>query len=310
MNTNIYIANTPFHLFVINTIIDNYYSNENKYRNIVVSTVSNGFYDNIKSSEVKRINRGLLSIRDIRKVKRIILKGENMHFFVPHLSNLFSSYFYHLSCNNKGNISVYYEGIALLYPSQIKKLFFVNFRRRFIAFCSGIYYKYWETLYPAELCKNAVCYSPFNVKENRFRELRKISFNRLPKTSNTSNILILTSITTSNDSICKIIDEVKNLMDKNTKYIYIKPHYKNKNIEKSVTDIKEKLRMDQVILLSKSIPIELLIDNIDIKFIVSQHFSSALLNLSLFFDLKDIVVIEDIRNEYIKEIAVSYNIIQ
>lgn len=309
MTINIYIANTPFHLFVISTIINNYYNDNSTCRNIVFSTVKNNI---IKSElyELVQIERGIKSISYIRKLKRIVYSNNELSFFIPHLSNLLSSYLFEIYKSGIGKMHIYYEGIALLYPSVKKTPFRVILKRYIIAFLSGITYKNSDVLYPESLCKDSICFSPFPL-EKTFLEIRKLELNLSEYKSDNFNILILTSRVISSETISKLFNELKKNYSDNCNIIYLKPHYElNNNDCLRIVDML-KFEFDcEVILLDKVLPIELLIDKINFSIILTQHFSSALLNLRGFMgNLKKIVLLEDIKNSFIKEIAISYGIL-
>ena len=182
---NVFVVNTPFQLYVVKQTILQFYPSD---ENMILSTIKCGKYNDVIS--ISSGIKGLFKTRNVlRHIKRNI---SDISFIVPHLGNLFSSYFFELSREYNRPISVYYEGIALFYDPVIENKK-AKYKRFLEGILLGINYKHYEQLYPQSFV-NAVeyCYSPTTKLLEKYKMVRILSFKSL-HCDDDNNILFLTS---------------------------------------------------------------------------------------------------------------------
>lgn len=269
---NYFIANTPFHIFVTEQIISQFFP---KDQNKIIITVNHKTI--IKKSHYIIIRRGVKTLLDVFSLKRHIEKNINSaFFFVPHFSNLLSQLFLKYSGKYFRPISVYYEGVALFYNSNVYVSFPTYFKRSLLGFFFGLFYKKDMLLYPDYICSNIECYSPIIDTYLKFLKVNKINF-PTHKLKKGEDILFLTSNVVDAELFSSIKSYFEGL-EKNSD-IYIKPHYElSFDSVNKIVELLESVDFRNVYLLDKFAPIESLWKDLKLKGIVSQHYSSALIN--------------------------------
>lgn len=303
-----YIANTPFQLYVISNIISLYFEDD-EYENVVISTVSDGSIITNYDRYIY-IRRNMKAVYDLNKMKKIILKNiNNAIFFIPHVNSLLGSYFFYLSHHYSKEICVYYEGIALFYNSSLKNRWTKILERYTLAYLSGIRYFEHVELYPRKLLDVATCYTPVVELCGKFRNIKKIDFINIPF-NKSENILILTDIKMDNADIELLINTLKHVVSKEI-IIYLKPHYilQEAEVLNLLSHLKCKFSSN-VILLDKNKPIECFYGTLSFGTIISQHFSSALINFRCMYgDDVSIELVNEIKGEEECHIAKAFNLI-
>ena len=137
---NIFVVNTPFQLYVVRLIIQQYFSVEDT---MIISTIKNA---NSGEKNVRNINFGIKGLLQARRIiKQIERNISDVSFIVPHIGNLFSSYFYTLSRKYGRPISVFYEGIALFYDPVVPN-YKAKYKRLLQGLLLGIKYVHYEQL--------------------------------------------------------------------------------------------------------------------------------------------------------------------
>lgn len=306
MKINYFIANTPFHIFVSDQIISQFFPED---QNEIIITVNDK--NIIKKTHYIFIRRGAKTLLDIFKLKRCLRKNINSaFFFVPHFSNLMSQFLLHYSEKYGRPISVYYEGVALFYNSSVKISFSTYLKRSFIGLFLGFSYKREMSLYPNNICNDVECYSPITDTYFKFCKVNKINF-PAQKLKKGEDILFLTSNKMSADTF-SIIKSYFKVLEKNSD-IYIKPHYELSfdSINK-IVELFKSSNFKNVYLLNKFTPIESLLENLKLKGIVSQHYSSALINFRCIYGYDLSIVILDkvcANKEVFEELASRFQIL-
>ncbi len=271
---NIFIVNTPFQLFVVRCIIRQYF---NTQENLVISTIKNK-----TSEDIITVSHDLSGIIKARRLFRDIEKRvKDESFFIPHVGNLFSSYVFHLSLRYDRPISVYYEGIALFYNPIVEKPREAQ-RRKLASVLLGIEYIHYDQLYPDVLLKKArACYSPISSPLlSKYNDTIIVDFEKRKVDSQSNNILLLTYRIATEEDVERCLAAVTRLTGGDGQIVYVKPHYELPEGEVLLFMKRmEVLENVQVVLLDKTKPIEELFEQISFKYVVSQHFSSALVNM-------------------------------
>lgn len=275
---NIFVVNTPFQLYVVKCIIDQHLGED---KNIILSTIRDRECDDVYNIPhgIKGVLRGW---GFLKKVKRHI---EESAFFIPHLGNLFSSYFFDLSVRYNRPISVYYEGIALFYdPVVINKK--AKKKRLLQGLLMGIHYNHYDQLYPKELLDHVCCcYSPVETNLlNKYKAVKKVDFIQRGNVCDNSNVLLLTSDSATDDVIKGCVLEVERYLDNSNQIVYVKPHYALNDylVEKFANSFKA-IDNINVVLLDKHKPIESFFDTISFKHVVCQQFTSSIVNMNFIY---------------------------
>lgn len=287
---NIFVLTSPFHFFVVRRIISQYYPND---ENLIISTIK-GERD-YSGLRVVNVGHSLSGIIQAWKLKFFIIKHiETSSFFIPHLGTLFSSFLNELSIRYNRPINIYYEGIALFYDSVVPNLK-AKRKRKLMGALMGIKYHHHEQLYPMELKQRAsFCFTPKDICLDGYREVKIVSL-KTKCEGNSKNILILTS----NTATYEVAVEVCNLLPKYCKVhdgraIYIKPHYElPDSMINCYIDQAESKKVGKVVLLDKYQPIEELYNTFSFGTIISQVYSSALINAQIIFGDELKIVIYD-----------------
>ena len=273
---NVFVVNTPFQLYVVKHIILQYFSSD---KNLIVSTIKKGKYNDVIS--VTSGIKGLFKTRNLLwKIKRNI---SDISFVVPHMGNLFSSYFFDLSREYNRPISVYYEGIALFYDPVIanKK---AKYKRMLLGLLLGIRYKHYEQLYPQSFV-NAVdyCYSPTTKLLEKYKMVRILSFKSLQHKKR-NGILFLTSDEINHHEIVECVKLIEKLNNTEISSIYIKPHYSldGKSLHKFVEMLKNTAKCE-IVILENNIPIEQYFEKLQFKHMICQRFTSAIVNIKFIY---------------------------
>lgn len=295
---NIFCTNTPFQLFMVRNIINNHFKNN---QNIIVSTYTDGIDKDLYY--IKKID-----IKKVLKLKSFIKKNiKEIQFFIPHTGSFFSSYFYHISLIKSAPINVYYEGIAMFYD-PIKYNHIQNIKRIIYGLVCGIIYKIHYRLYPQRLIDIAkACYSPISIGLEKYKKIVEVKCNLVNYnvTNTINNVLLILSPSINNKEI-ELIS--KKILVSRFEKIYIKPHFElsQKNLDELVKNFNNNDIKYEII--NKNIPAEIFFMNNPINSIISQHFSSALINLRILFNSHiPITVINKytIPKEIIKKLNIS-----
>lgn len=299
---NVFVIVTPFQLYVVRRIISQYHHRGED--NLIVSTIKGERDFGILN--VASISRGIKGFYDTWKLKRFIINNINsLSFFIPHVGTLFSSYFYELAKKYNRPINVFYEGIAMFYDPVVPNLK-AKRERILMGMLMGIRYHHYEQLYPDELIhKTEYCYSPVNINLDKYNSVRIIDLKK-EKEEISNNILILTSNTATKeivDGICTMIPQY--YLDNEQITIYVKPHYSlpDNMVDYYIKKIRS-LERDKVVLLNKMQPIEELYSSFSFGIIISQVFSSSLINAKIIFGNKIKITIfqkETINSEIAKK---------
>ena len=270
---NVFVVNTPFQLYVVKQIILQYFPFD---KNIILSTIKGG---NRKEKDVLFISPGILGLlKSNRFLRKIRTNISEVSFFVPHLGNLFSSYFFDLAKEFGRPISVYYEGVALLYDPVIanKKAYYKRFLQGLLL---GIKYNHYEQLYPQSLLDIVeCCYSPTTKMLDKYKQVKKIEFCS-QNTSGDNNILFLTSDVVTSIEIEECIRFVQEYCKVGDSTLFIKPHYAlNGMMLNNFVDRFKSLAIKDIVVLDKSTPIEQYYEDYSFNRIVCQRFTSAIVN--------------------------------
>jgi len=236
--------------------------------------LKNRFFDLIKLWMIKK--QILVSIREKREI----------HFFIPHVQTMVSSYFYRLAIKHKNiKLHIYYEGIALLYDPIVNTSKKDILRRTFLGLISGFYYTHSNKLYPDQLRNIAIAHSPLPKFTSRFLETKEFAFDTKKLNKNKSeNILILGSPIKGEIELLNQINKIDRVLDKTESHkILIKSHYSVDPIFsiKVIQHLKNTNKDFDELDPKKSI--EELIDSYNIRAIYALHPTSALLNISLIY---------------------------
>lgn len=307
LQVNYFVANTPFQLLALSNIITTYY-NTSQYKNYIVSTVKADI--KVQNANIYLIRRGIFAVYDIFLLKKKLISSlHESTFFIPHLNNLFSSYFYYLSQKNNRQIHVYYEGIALFYKPHIKLSSKIHLKRYILAKLSGIYYTKHTEFYTDALLKNAYCFTPVPKLCNHFSNPKLFKFKKFPLSAS-HHILILINFAICEEDINFLIKELK-LNKKKGGIIYLKPHYSldKKNLILISNVLKKEFGVESCIL-DKYKPIEEYYDKISFDTVISQTYSSALINMKLIFGEEiNIFVMKQSINSEIEHIFSHFNLV-
>ena len=298
---NVFVVNTPFQLYVVKHLISQYFSSN---KNFILSTIKEGKYNDVIS-----ITSGIKGLFKTKNVLSYIKQNIfDISFIVPHLGNLFSSYFFDLSKEYNRPISVYYEGIALFYdPVVVNKK--AKYKRIFQGILLGFKYKHYEQLYPQSFVNSVeYCYSPTTKLLGKYKNVRIINFKSLHCDDET-NILFLTSDVFSPNEIEACVDYIVKINKTEKTKIYIKPHYAldERFLQKFVKTLKVTAR-SEVVVLEKDIPIEQYYETLSFKYLICQRFTSAIINVKFIFkDKVECVVInkEDTPFDMLKELDIN-----
>lgn len=297
VSMNVFVLVTPFQLYVVKRIISQYHR---EAENLIVSTIK-GERD-FGNLNVVSITRGIKGFYDTWKLKRFIINNINsLSFFIPHVGTLFSSYFFELAKKYNRPINVFYEGIAMFYDPVVPNLK-AKRERMLMGMLMGIKYHHYEQLYPDEFIhKVEYCYSPVKINLDRYKNVRIIDLKK-QKGIVSRNILILTSNTATKEIIDGLCSMIPNYCKGNEQItIYVKPHY---SLPNNMVDYYMKkvcsLNIDKVVLLNKMQPIEELYSSFSYGTIISQVFSSSLINAKIIFgdDIRIVIYQKDtIKND-------------
>jgi hypothetical protein len=221
-----------------------------------------------------------------KQIARSIREKREIHFFIPHVQTLVSSYFYRLAIKHQNvKLHIYYEGIALLYDPMVKTSKKDIFRRTFLGLVSGFYYTHSNKLYPDQLRNIAIAHSPLPKFTSRFLETKELTFDSKKKNKNKSeHILILGSPIKSEIQLLNQVNKIDRVLDKTeSRKILIKSHYSVDPIFsiKVIQHLKNTNKDFEELDPKKSI--EELIDSYNIIAIYALHPTSALLNISLIY---------------------------
>ena len=275
--TNIFIANTPFQIFVIRLIINTYYK-DNGFKNIVFATCPIGVSDDIYA-----IRHGLNSVKDLLFMKNVVKNclTDDVQFFIPHLSNLVSNYFYNVANKEKKSINVYYEGIAQFYHPNVKIDKRILLKRKFISSICGLGYEARTEFYPEDLTDIATFYTP--VPELCIDCKKKETFEFPHKVIvENDNILFLSSNKMDDITKKEALSLIKQMVLANS-IVYFKPHYELS--DEVIMQLKDNSKSEGInlVLLDKHRNIEQFYDELSFSKVISQEFSSALVNMKLIF---------------------------
>lgn len=274
---NIFVANTPFQIYVIRLIINTYFLAD-KCDNIIFATCP--FKE---TDDIYPIRHGLGAIKDMWRMKKIVKQNlkEDIRFFIPHLCNLVSNYFFNISKEESKSINVYYEGIAQFYHPNVKIDKKVLEKRQFISSICGLGYEARTEFYPDELTSVATFYTP--VPELCIGCKKKETFEFPHKVIvKNDNILFLSS--NKMDEIIKkeAFGLIKQVAQANS-IVYFKPHYELS--DEVIMQLMDGSKSEGIslVLLDKHRNIEQFYDELSFSKVISQEFSSALVNMKLMF---------------------------
>lgn len=296
---NIFVVVTPFHLFVVRRIIEQYYVDD---ENLIVSTIKQEI--DTKDLNVLHIERTLKGILHVWQFKCYLKRNmQKMAFFVPHLGTLFSSYMFELSKKYGRPINVYYEGLAMFYDPVVPNV--KAKRERMLAgLLMGIRYIHHSQLYPDDFVKRAACcFSPKNICLEKYRCVKLIEL-KAHHEKDSSNILVLTS----NTATLRVVVDVCGLIGKycdgrKDRTVYVKPHYElSEQMVQCYVEHAKSLNVGEIVLLDKFQPIEVLYSTFSFGTIISQAFSSALINANMIFGDGLRIVIYD-KNTIVREVV-------
>lgn len=278
-NINCFCVNTPFQGLVVENIIQQYLFEDT---NIVVSTVST---DNcIVTYRISKTFKGALEMnRLFYYLKNNI---ERVFFYVPHLGSTLASLFNDMSLKYNRPINVYYEGIALYYNPLVKQSLTTRIVRSLLCLAVGKKYKAHEVLYPLDFVKRVdTCYAPKNILLGKYSRVKEFNF-KVSYRTDKGNLLVLLSNHLNESLNAKIIECIKENLDKNSTVVYVKPHYElgSEMIDTLVDQIESKVSGVNLSILDKDRPIELFYSSISFSKVISQEFSSALVNMHLILD--------------------------
>src|SRR5690606_9515934 len=173
---NVFIANTPFQMYVIDILIGKYFQ---RNKNIVFST-STGRVKSTNNYEIVYIDRDFIrSVRGTIAFKKRIdeILEYNPRFFLPHVNNLLSYYCYQLAQeNSKLGINIYYEGVALFYDPRVPIKMMTIIKRKILSTFLRLKYKYCSALFPPQLREIATAYSPMSSFTSSFKNIVEFDF--------------------------------------------------------------------------------------------------------------------------------------
>lgn len=276
---NIFCVNTPFQLFVLNKIISQHLHNE---VNLIISTIP----DSNSYGKVIEIHNSISGLISLRKLLLLIKKNiKKCVFYIPHLGSLLGSIFYDLSVKFDRPINIFYEGVALYYDPIIKQSLFVKIKRSFQGLLAGVPYHYHEHLYPTDFVKKVkVCYAPNRILLEKYKKVCLFYFKQ-EDTICKPAILLLLSNNLSNIIETNLLETIRNVVrNENIERLYIKPHYElKKSVTNHIISLLINLGIKDIKILDKRLPVESLYTKISFSIVVSQVFSSALINMKLIF---------------------------
>lgn len=285
---NYFVANTPFQVYSIEQTVKIFFSDG--YLNVIYTTFPLGRVSDY--AQLLTIRRGVMSIVDLIRMKREIEKQAkgDIAFFIPHLSNLISNYFFNVSIRYNKPINVYYEGTAQFCPwgdAFSIRVLIRSLKRKLISLICGMRYEERKEIFPKELTTRATFYTPEPDLCIECKEKRKFNFPQKTMRDN-NNILFISSNIMEED----VIDEVVRILKKaytTGMVVYVKPHFEVQDA--AILKLLDQLRRMElkVELLDKKNNIELYYDSLLFSRVLSQECSSALINIKLIF--KDQILI-------------------
>ncbi len=292
---NIFCVNTPFQLFIVRLIISQYLKNET---NIIFSTIRSKDND----GDTIHINKSLVGLWNLRRYLSFIKNNiEKCSFFIPHLNSLLASIFYDFSVKYARPINVFYEGVALYYDPIVEIPYYKRIMRKMQALLLGYRYQYYEQLFPrAFIDRVNNCYAPKDILLEKYKMVYTFTFPQ-NKVSEDGAVLVLLSNKIAGSTIFELSQILVNVL-KNSPInkVYIKPHYEleYRDIERVRIFLNGKLK-NNLEILDKKTPIELLYTELAFSVVVSQAFSSALINMKLIFQQQPkIYIIEKDKEMY------------
>lgn len=302
---NIFTVVTPFQLFVVRKIISQYFSNDN---NIIISTIKGG--NDKEDTDVYQISKRLTGFAKAWRMKWLIHTHMNdVSFFVPHLGTLFASYFYELAKKYNRPINVFYEGIALYYDPVVPNIA-AKKKRLLFGLLYGLIYKHHEQLFPCDFVERVSgCYAPSNTNLEKYSNVRLINLSNEGSQSGKDNILLLTSNVASEKTIDGVLSLLDNFERIDSYTLYLKPHYELDSdfIGQYIQKVRAR-KIGKVVLLSGKTPVEELYKDIPFKVILSQAFSSALVNAKFMLE-KDVKFYIYDKQSVNKELAEMFDIV-
>lgn len=304
--SNFFIVNTPFQLYVVRCIINQYFKSS-QFKNCIITT-----FKPKDSVDVMMVRRGIIGLIDIWRIKKVITKNiNNAYFFIPHMNNLLSPYLWNLSLKYDRQISVYYEGVALFYNPIVRTNWMILLKRYSVSVLLRLKYRNYNQLFPNELCKKAYCYTPIEEYCKKFVLTYRFSLQFVSLNKENNLLLILSPSLKEEDVISIKKNILLYLGNHQCRLIYVKPHLQSSMNMVQMLCSELSLSIDcKIVLLNKKMPIECLYSKISFTAIISQHFSSVLINVRLLYGNDvDIILLSEIKQNELLAIAQSLSIV-
>ena len=286
--THYFVVCTPFQGYVVCKMSKKL----DRQKTCFINTTGDSIFTDTTSNLVKELIlnhhlRDLFTLWTIRsRILREIKSKKDIHFYIPHVQTLVSSFFYRLALKHQNiRIHVYYEGIAILYNPIVKITRRDLFRRKLLGLISGFYYNHCPWLFPNQLREIATAHSPFPKFTSRFLEIKELRFDFLIKNNHLEPmVLILGSPLKTNVDLITQLKQIDIILQKiGTQNILFKPHYSviphlalqfSQNLKQRSLNILE---------LESNKSIEALMNTLNVESIYAMHPTSALLNISLMY---------------------------
>ena len=281
---NFFVANTPFQIYVIGLITKSYFQ-DSEWDNIIFATCPLK-----KTAGTYPIRHGMMVAKDLLRMKRIVkekLEG-NVQFFIPHLCNLISNYFYNVAREKNKPLNVFYEGLAQFYYPDVRIKNKSLLERKLISSIFGLGYEARTEFFPKELTEISVFYTP--IPELCIDCKQKIIFEFPRKlVVENNNVLFLSSNKMDERVISEALSLLKQIY-RTDSVLYFKPHYELPN--ETIKLVTQHLQKDgfNFVLLDKYRNIEQYYEELSFSRVLSQEFSSALVNIKLVY--QDQVVVK------------------
>ena len=289
---NIFICNTPFQYFIVSHLINNNIVFEGK--SIILNTFKQGKLAPPQQSQIYHIRNTPGSLHSYYKINNEIkihlIDNVSVHFYYPHLNNLFSTVFFR-KFEKVENVyhNCYYEGVALFYNPIISPNSIKTFLYRLKCFILGV--KYHEECYffPEELRNVATAFSPKENLTSYFKSIIEFELSNeksLTKVLQESQsfqkslLIILPPITDEFEYeeyirlftklLSDVIEDVK---------LFLKPHFELSS--KHMTGFEKRISRHKFEILDNEINIESY--GIEFSEVKGLYPSSALINLKLIY---------------------------
>jgi hypothetical protein len=184
-NINIFVAHTPFHVFVIDKIIKSYDLDKNV--NFMINSIplkEDYFDESIFIDKKDFFKKVINTVKAKRKILHYLNKKElNITFYIAHTDGLIDNYIYFSLMRRYENmkINLYYDGILSFYDYKQPYVIGQHIKRSIYAILNGFLYKYSPDIIPLEEDRIHKVFNPLPHAVKNFAPEKVSKFNLKPE---------------------------------------------------------------------------------------------------------------------------------